>query len=414
MNGNLRMIAKTFHGLEPILATELRRLGAWNVTEIRRGVRFAGDMRTLYKANLHARTALRILVDIHEFSARNEHQLYNRVQEVDWSEYLDVLDTFVVDAVTNSHIFRHSHFAALKVKDAIADQFRKKSGRRPSVNKQQPDIRVHLHITGNVVSLSLDSSGESLHKRGYRQGQNAAPLSEVLAAGMLMVAGWNGDVPLLDPMCGSGTILCEAALIAANIAPGSFRQDFGFQRWKNYQPELWEELKATAAEMETAPTAKIFGSDKSPMTVRIAERNLEAIGMAEVIQLEKAEFSRREAPAESGLIITNPPYGERIKEADLRGLYRLIGDTFKQKYAGWRAWILSGSMEGIKAVGLKASIKKTLFNGPMECRFYHYDLYHGSREEAPDDATTSAEAATVEESPASPDPAPPSDSPEQS
>ncbi|MEM1000589.1 MAG: THUMP domain-containing protein [Bacteroidota bacterium] len=380
MHEQFRMIAKTFHGLEPILATELRRLGATYVTEIRRGVRFTGDLRTLYKANLHARTALRILVDLHEFPARNEHQLYNRVQEIDWSQYLDVLDTFAIDAVTNSHIFRHSKFAALKTKDAIADQFRQKTRRRPSVHKTHPDIRIHLHVTGNRCSLSLDSSGESLHRRGYRQGQATAPLSEVLAAGMLLIAGWNGEGTLLDPMCGSGTLLTEAGMIAANIAPGRFRPTFGFQKWKNYDADLWENVRQAAIEMERTPTGQIYGSDKSPMAVRLAERNLEAIGLLSSVQMEKAEFSKKMAPEGSGLIVTNPPYGERLKEEDLVGLYRRMGDTLKQHYTGWKAWILSGSKEGMKAVGLRASIKKTLYNGPLECRYYNYDLYAGTAE----------------------------------
>jgi putative N6-adenine-specific DNA methylase len=369
------MIAKTFAGLEPVLARELQRMGAHGVVEIRRGVRFVGDTRLMYKANLCLRTALRILVDVKEFPARNEHQLYNRVQEVDWSEYMDVVDTFAVDGVTFGEVFRHSKFASLKVKDAIADQFRKKIGRRPSVSIDRPNVQVHLHVSDNICSLSLDSSGESLHKRGYRQGQNAAPMSEVLAAGMLMIAGWNGKGNFIDPMCGSGTLLTEAGLMAANIAPGSFRERFGFQGWRNFDEALWNEVVQEAKASEVVPSCKLYGSDKSPMAIRVSERNLEAAGLLPYVTIDKCDFATLEAPEGGGLLITNPPYGERMKEDDLEELYRMIGDSFKQRFKGYSAWIISANMMAMKKVGLKANVKKTLFNGPLECRFHHYDLY---------------------------------------
>lgn len=375
MNGKLSMIAKTFAGLEPVLANELRRMGAHHVAEIRRGVRFVGDTRLMYKANLCLRTALRILVDVKEFPARNEHQLYNRVQEVDWSQYMDIIDTFAVDAVTFGEVFRHSKFASLKVKDAIADQFRKKTRRRPSVNIDRPNVQVHLHVSDNICSLSLDSSGDSLHKRGYRQSQNTAPMSEVLAAGMLMIAGWNGRGNFIDPMCGSGTLLTEAGLMAGNIAPGSFRKRFGFQGWRNFDQELWDDVVKEAKAAEVTPKCHLYGSDKSPLSIQVSERNLEAAGLMPYSTIEKCDFAVREAPEGGGLLVTNPPYGERMKEDDLEALYRMMGDSFKQRFKGFSAWIISANMYGMKNVGLKANVKKTLFNGPLECRFHHYDLY---------------------------------------
>lgn len=375
MAEKLSMIAKTFAGLEPVLASELRALGAHHVAEIRRGVRFVGDTRLMYKANLCLRTALRILVDVKEFTARNEHQLYNRVQEVDWSQYLDVIDTFAVDAVTFGEVFRHSKFTALKVKDSIADQFRKQIGRRPSVSVDHPNVQVHLHVSDKNCSLSLDSSGDSLHKRGYRQGQNAAPMSEVLAAGMLKIAGWKGKGNFIDPMCGSGTLLTEAGLIAANVAPGTFRDRFGFQGWRNFDQELWDDVLREAKAAEVVPECKLYGSDKSPLAIKVSERNLEAAGLLPYTTIEKCDFATREAPEGGGLLITNPPYGERMKEDDLEALYRMIGDSFKQRFKGYSAWLISASMTGMKNVGLRADVRKVLFNGPLECRFHHYDLY---------------------------------------
>ena len=373
-------LVKTFHNLEPMLAQELVAMGAQNVEIHKRAVSFRGDQETLYKANLWLRTALRILVPIAKFTVKHADDLYRQVKEIDWSKYMDLEQTFAIDSVLNSRVFNHSNFVSLKAKDAIVDQFREKSGRRPSVDPEFPDLRLNIHLYGEQCTLSLDSSGESLHRRGYRERAVRAPLNEVLAAGMVLHTGWDGTTPFIDPMCGSGTLLIEAALIAANSAPGLMRKWFGFMKWKTFDEALWQKVVSEAIQAEKPVTCIIQGSDISPKAVSVSEQNILEAGMDEAIQLTQKPFEELAAPPEGpGLLITNPPYDERLKLEDTHAFYKMIGDMMKTHYSGYNAWILSGNKDAIKRIGLRASEKVLLYNGSIECRFHKFELYKGSK-----------------------------------
>lgn len=372
-------IAKTFHGLEELLADELRQIGANDVQVITRGVEFDGDKEVMYKANLHSRLALRILKPIHKFRARTDKELYDGVRKLDWSRYFSPDETIAIDSVVFSEFFNHSQYVALKVKDAIVDQFRETVGRRPSVDTENPDFKIHLHIRENQCTLLFDSSGDALYKRGYRDSGHIAPLSEVLGAGMLMHAGWTGERPLLDPMCGSGTILIEAAMIAANKAPGSYRTQFGFMKWKDFDKELWDKLTADAKAQERPITTPILGSDNFGRALGSARANLSKAGFLDDVGVTLKDFEELRPPRTPGLLITNPPYGERLQNFDVNEFYTTIGDQLKRSYAGWEAWLISNNMEALKHVGLRPSKKIILFNGSLECRFQRYDLYDGSK-----------------------------------
>lgn len=373
-------LAKTFHGLEDLLAQELTQLGAQGVRPVKRAVHFEGDLETLYRANLWLRLALRILVPIHQFEAQDERDLYRGVQAIDWEQYLGPQQTLAVDTVVNSSQFTHSHFVALKTKDAVVDQFRQRRGRRPSVDTQSPDLRIHVHINDHRVRLLLDSSGESLHRRGYRLAGRKAPLNEVLAAGLLSLSGWTPAQPLLDPMCGSGTIAIEAALMAANVAPGLLRQRFGFQPWRTYDQALWQALRQEARELRQQVQAPIRARDQSVAAINAAQANARRARVDGLVDFAVGDFLQEAAPAEPGLLLMNPPYGERLGEEDQRAFYRAIGDRFKQAYPGHRAWVISSNLSALKALGLKPSHKHTLYNGPLLCKFQGYELYQGSRE----------------------------------
>lgn len=377
----LQMIAKTVHGLEKVLAEELRAIGAKEILPIRRGVRFTGDKEVLYKANFYCRTSLRILVEIFSFRARYEDQLYTNIRKFDWSTLIGTDNTIAVNAVTNSPIFSHSKYASLKVKDAIVDQFRDKTGARPSVNPTKPDLRIHLHIQHDDCSVSLDSSGDSLHRRGYRQGQNAAPLSEVLAAGMILLSGWDGKGNFVDPMCGSGTILSEAVMISANMPAGTYRKEYGFLRWHDYDQELWERIRGEGEAAIRKPQCTLFGSDKSPIAMRVTQRNFEFMGFYDLLTLRKIPFDRLKGPEGGGVLITNPPYGERMELEDIVAFYSMMGDSLKQNFTGYKAWILSANPTGMKSIGLAADERIVLFNGPLECRYHGFDIYEGKLEE---------------------------------
>ena len=320
MNQKFELIAKTFQGLEEVLAQELTELGAEDIQIGNRMVSFSGDKAMMYKANFYLRTAIRILKPIKHFTATTADEVYNAVKDIAWEEYLDATNTFAVDSVIFSEDFRHSKFVAYKVKDAIADYFREKTGNRPSVRINNPDIQINIHIAENNCTLSLDSSGESLHRRGYRQEQVEAPLNEVLAAGIILLTGWRGECDLIDPMCGSGTIPIEAALIARNIAPGVFRKEFGFEKWKDFNQELFDEIYNDDSQ-EREFTHKIYGYDNNPQANAIAQRNVKAAGVSKDIVLKIQPFQQFEQPAEKSIIIMNPPYGERISSDDLLGLY---------------------------------------------------------------------------------------------
>ena len=375
----MKLIAKTLQGLEPVLAQELQQLGARDVQILKRAVQFAGDLRLLYRSNLELRSAIRILWPIAAFRARHEDDLYRRIQRTDWSEYLNQRQTLAVDAITYSETFRHSKYVALKTKDAIVDQFRERTGRRPSVNVANPDLRINVHIRQNEVTVSIDSSGESLHKRGYRKETLEAPINEVLAAGILLRSGWRGERPLIDPMCGSGTFLVEAAAIASRAPAQWHRQQFAFQKWNNFDPQLWQELREAARAQQIDPPHAILGFDKSFQSIRVTQRNLEAAGLANHVEVKRRSFEKLVPPAEGGVLVANPPYDERLEVDDIEKLYRMIGDRLKQAFTGYEAWIISSNKAAIKSIGLKASARVPMFNGALECRLLHYELYEGSR-----------------------------------
>ncbi len=376
----MKMIIKTFHGLEPVLAEELKGLGGKNIQILKRAVSCTGDQRLLYRANLELRTALRVLIPIHQFRAQDENALYRGVDQVDWRKYLDVKETFAIDPVVNSSVFRHSKFAALKSKDAIVDQFRRNFGRRPDVNVLNPHLRINLHIQDQTVSLLLDSSADSLHKRGYREVGVDAPINEALAAGLLLLAGWKGDRPFFDPMCGSGTFPIEAALIATNKAPNWNREKFGFQRWRDYNATLWSEVRQQAKEKERKLEVPIVAADKAMRAAKATRINASAAGFSEEdIQVHHKAFRKQIIPADHGLCLMNPPYDERLQHDRINDLYQTIGDRLKQDFSGWDAWIISSNLEAFKHVGLRTSKKVIIFNGPLECRFVHYELFTGKR-----------------------------------
>jgi putative N6-adenine-specific DNA methylase len=374
-------VAKTFQGLEPVLAKELETLGAWNIKILKRAVSFDASKVLLYKANLHLRTALRILQPLTTFTANSEEDLYKSVKAFDWSHFLNPDQTLAIDAITYSDIFKNSKYVSLKTKDAIADQFRERTGKRPSVDIENPTLLINVHIAQNKVTLSLDSSGESLNRRGYRTGEHPSPINEVLAAGMILMTGWDGKEPFIDPMCGSGTFVLEAAMIAANIAPNLKRKAFGFTRWNNFDAELWAKIKSDAEAMIKTPEAKISGSDISLQSIDIARQSALDYGLKQYIHFEKMAFDELKPYGKKGIVVMNPPYGERLKTRDIVQLYIGIGDQLKRNFSGYDAWVISSNIEALKLIGLKPEAKYTLFNGALECRFVKFSLYEGSKKE---------------------------------
>lgn len=374
-----RMVAKTMAGLEEILAEELTGLGADNIEIGNRMVSFDGDLGLMYRANFHCRTALRILRTVYEFKARTTDDIYKKIKAMNWFEHMDENTTFAVDAITFSELFTHSKFVAYRVKDAIVDYFMQKTDKRPSVDVENPDLLINFHIAHDKCTLSFDSSGDSLHKRGYRVAQNEAPLNEVLAAGMIMKTGWKGDSDFVDPMCGSGTLLIEAALIALNVPPGIYRKGFGFEKWKNFNKDLFETIYHDDSG-ERQFDYKIYGSDISPEAIAITEQNIKEAGVEKHISLKVMPFQDyQEAPAEKGIVITNPPFGERIQPDDLYGLYEDIGERLKHVFMGYSAWILSYHKECFHKIGLRHSKRYPLVNGSLECEFRRYDIFAGKR-----------------------------------
>lgn len=382
------MMAKTLHGLEEVLCKELQELGAEEIEKGRRVVYFKGDKRLLYKANIHLRTALRVLVPIATFEATNADEVYDYLNEhIAWDNYLDPKSTFAVDSVVYSDHFTHSKFVAYRTKDAIADYFSDLQGRRPNVSVSNPDILFHLHISHTTVTLALDSSGESLHIRGYRKVQTDAPISEVLAAGMLLLAGWEGKSAFVDPMCGSGTILIEALLMAKGIPPGIFRPSFAFERWKDFDQEL---LSSILDEWEEKPfDHPVVGMDISPKAIVAAKKNAEYAGVLKDISFVVSDISDvlpEQVPAvspgeEPPMLMTNPPYGERLRLEDLEQTYSVLGSKLKHTFTGYRAWVISSSKEGLWKIGLKPFFKEVLFNGSLECELRGYETFSGKRSE---------------------------------
>ncbi|MDR2139454.1 MAG: THUMP domain-containing protein [Tannerella sp.] len=370
------MVAKTLYGLEDVLAKELSDLQAEDIVTGRRMVSFRGDKALMYKVNLHCRTALRILKSIAWFQADNAGAVYEEVKKIEWERYFSPDKTFAVDAVIYSESFNHSKFVAYRTKDAIVDYFSEKFGKRPSVRINRPDMYIHIHISHHDCTLSLDSSGESLHKRGYRTEQGEAPLNEVLAAGMILLTGWRGESNFVDPMCGSGTLLIEAAMIALNIPPGLYRKEYAFEKWKDFDAELFEEIyNDDCGERDFA--FKCFGSDVSPTAVELARANIRNAGLTKYIELKTLPFQQyAEAPG-PGILVTNPPYGERITANDILNLYRMIGERLKHAFTGYQAWILSYREAFFENIGLRPSRKIKLMNGALECEFHCYELFAG-------------------------------------
>ena len=376
MEQNFELIAKTFMGLEPVLAKELTQLGANDVKIGRRMVSFTGNKELMYRANFQLHTAIRILKPIRHFKAKCADDVYEEIKKIDWTAYLDDDKTFAVDSVVFSEEFRHSKFVSYKVKDAIVDQFREKTGKRPNISVANPDLRLNIHIAEDDCTLSLDSSGESLHRRGYRQESVEAPLNEVLAAGMILLSGWKGDTDFIDPMCGSGTILIEAALIAKNMAPGLFRKEYAFEKWPDFDADLFDEIYNDESQ-EREFQHHIYGYDVDVKAVNTALLNVKAAGLSNDITVRQQDFKDFTQPSHKSIIITNPPYGERISTPDLLGTYKMIGERLKHEFKGNDAWVLSYREECFEQIGLKPSIKIPLYNGSLECEFRRYQMFDG-------------------------------------
>lgn len=379
MENNFKMIAKTFFGFEEILAKELQVLGAQDVEQGVRMVSFKGDKGFMYKANLSLRTALKILKPIYHFRAYNEQSLYKGIQGIDWSKYLNANQSFVIDVTLHSDHFNHSQFVALKAKDAVVDQFRDRFGKRPNIDKDFPDLRINLHIHNDQCSVALDTSGQSLHQRGYKTATNIAPINEVLAAGMLLLSGWDGQGDFIDPMCGSGTILAEAAMIACNIPANINRKEFAFEKWNDWDNDLFDKIVDSLMNKTREFHYTIKGYDKAPSAVAKAKDNIYNANLADYVTISQQDFFTTEKETRGPLhMVFNPPYGERL-DVNMERFYREIGDTLKQSYPGTNAWFITANIEALKFVGLKPSRKIKLFNGKLETRFVKYEMYEGSK-----------------------------------
>ncbi len=373
------MIAKTFFGFEEILAKELQQLGAQDVEIGTRAVSFKGDKGFMYKANLSLRTALKILKPIYHFRVFNDQSLYKGIQGIDWSKYLNESQTFVIDSTVHSDNFKHSQFVSQKAKDAIVDQFREKTGQRPSIDKDFPDLRINIHIDRDQCSVSLDTSGASLHHRGYRTATNIAPINEVLAAGMLLLSGWDGSCDFLDPMCGSGTLLAEAAMIACNIPANINRKEFAFEKWNDWDNDLFDQIIDSLMKRTKEFHHTIIGYDKAPSAVQKAKDNIMNANLEDYVSIMQGDFfdSKKENVGPLHMVF-NPPYGERLN-IELERFYRELGDTLKNNYPNTNAWFITANLEALKFVGLRPSRKIKLFNGSLEARLVKYEMYEGSK-----------------------------------
>jgi len=373
-------VAKTFAGLENMLTAELTELGALDAEPIKRGVKFRGDTSMMYKANYMARTAIRVLKPIAVFEVNDEKDLYEHVMKIDWTKVFKLEQTFSVEANVFHSELTHSHFVALKTKDAIVDQFREVMGKRPWVNTDNPDIFVDVHLSHNICTVSLDSSGHSLHQRGYRVAADKAPINEVLAAGMIRLTGWKGETDFYDPMCGSGTIPIEAAMIAMNIPSGYYRQKFAFMNWEGYDEALWLQVKQAADDQMGELKHRIFASDRSDKAIGFTRNNLKSAGLHKDIEVSCQFFDSIKPAAGKGIIIMNPPYGMRLEEhGELRDLYKGIGDALKKNFTGFDAWIITPSIDTFKFIGLRPARRIPLYNGPIETRFLKFEVYQGSK-----------------------------------
>lgn len=380
MTKNFKMVAKTLFGMEELLAQELRQLGASSIEIGVRNVSFEGDTGFMYKANLCSRTAIKILKPITAFNIFTEEDLYKRIYEMPWENYMDVKGSLAVNATVFSEVFTHSQYISLKTKDAIVDRFRDREGIRPDVDLDHPSLRINIHIDRNICTVSLDSSGESLHKRGYKVESTLAPINEVLAAGILMLSGWKGQCNFLDPMCGSGTILTEAAMIACNIPPNLNREEFGFETWPDFDVDLYEKIEEAALSKVRDFPHKIYGFDTDPVAIKKAKENIKSANLQDFIEVKQQDFFQSEKEQDKPLyIVFNPPYDERISVNDVEAFYSSIGNTLKRGYPGTQAWMITSNMEALKFVGLHPSKKIKLFNGKLEAKLVRYEMYEGSR-----------------------------------
>lgn len=374
------LIAKTISGLENVLAEELQTLGATDVLVLNRAVSFMADKALMYKVNYTCRTALRILKPLYHFEIAEQKELYEQINRFQWEEFIRPEQTIAVDAVISYTVFTNSQFVAQRAKDAIVDRIREKRGNRPSVNLNNPDYRINIHLFRDQCTIALDSSGESLHRRGYRRSVGPAPMNEVLAAGLIRLSGWDRKTPLLDPMCGSGTILTEAAMDAGNIPAGSFRDSWGFMNWNDFDKDLWQDVRERCNAEKYDPGIRIHGADRSSKAIASARENINYAGLDKFISLEINSLSDLKPPFSNGFIIFNPPYDERIALEDSLAFYKMIGDSLKQKFSGFTAWLISSDLETIKFIGLRPSRKIAVQNGPLECRFLKFDLFPGKKQ----------------------------------
>lgn len=375
----MKFVAKTLYGLEKVLAEELTSMGASDVETVNRAVMFRGNKDLLYRVNYCSRTALSVLMPVGDFRIRSKDDLYKGGLKIEWDRIMEASDTFSVVPVINSPHFEHTGYAGLILKDAIADYFRNKQGKRPSVNTMDPTILVNLHISNDQVTISIDSSVIPLFKRGYRQEQAVAPLNEVLAAGILLMSGWKASSSLTDPMCGSGTIPIEAGLIACNVPPGKFRKFFGFQRWKDFDAELFNKIRQECNEKIGLSPVKVCGSDISELAVNQSMGNVSRAGLSDVISIKVCDFKDLKSTDNNGYVFLNPPYGQRLQPDELDGLYGMIGTTLKHNFPGNTAWLITSNKESLKKVGLKPREKHTLFNGALECTLLKYEMYQGTK-----------------------------------
>ena len=379
MDKNFNMLAKTLFGFEELLAKELTQLGAQEVKTGVRSVSFVGDKGFMYKANLALRTAIKILMPIHSFRVNNEKDLYDQVYKMDWSKYVKPTGTIAVDATVHSPLFTHSLYIAQKTKDAVVDKFRDTTGERPNVDLKFPDLKINVHIDRNMCNISLDTSGDSLHKRGYKIATNIAPINEVLAAGLIMLSGWDGQTNFMDPMCGSGTILVEAAMIACNIPPNLMRKEFAFERWQDWDVELFEKIEESLLSKTRDFHHKIIGYDKAPSAVAKAKENVNNAKLEDFIEVRHEDFFKTQKAGHEKLhMVFNPPYGERL-DIEMESFYKSIGDTLKQRYPGTDAWFITSNLDALKHVGLRPSRKIHLVNAKLEARLVKYEMYEGSK-----------------------------------
>ena len=376
----MKLIAKTLLGLENILGEEIKAIGGQNIEVLNRAVSFEGEMDMVYKANLYLRTAISILTPIYSFHAKHENHFYKKIKDFNWEDIMGLKDTFVIKSTVNSEFFTHSHYISLKAKDAIVDQFYEKYDKRPDVNKYAPTYVIQLHITGSKCTVLLDSSGDSLYKRGYRMQAVDAPINEALAAGMILLSGWDKKSTFIDPMCGSGTLPIEAAMIAKNIPPQINRESFAFKNWKQYKEKDWLSVKEEAIKNIKEVDVDIYGYDKEMGAVRKADINANGIPQIEgLIKFQRKAFEKLQKPNDEGILIFNPPYDERMKLSEVDDFYAHLGDQLKNNFTGYQAWIISSNADAIKSIGLRTSKRIVLYNGKLECRFLNYDLYKGSK-----------------------------------